>query len=386
MPITRRTPGVYTLEAYPTPPPVLHTGVPVFLGLVEAGRPIEQPTRIGLWPEFLDRFGGPREDAYLGVAVRGFYANEGRFCHVVGLREGTDPTDALAAGLDAIEELDADLVCVPDLPRLRAPGEAADAAVDLVRLRALQQAVVDYCDQVGHRVALLDSAPGAGAADVQQQRHGLTGTNAALYYPWVRPYDWPVPVPPCGHVAGVVAHTDERVGVHKAPANDVLDGVLDLEHDVTEDDHGLLNPIGVNCIRAFRGRGIRVFGARTIADDPAWRYLNVRRLFLTAARWLELTLGDIAFEANDAGLWARVEREVSAYFEELYRRGALRGASPEEAFYVKCDAETNPADSRDVGRVVTEIGLAPALPNEFVVVTIVHQPGGVSVLGPVRPS
>jgi hypothetical protein len=123
-----------------------------------------------------------------------------------------------------------------------------------------------------------------------------------------------------------------------------------------------------------------------LSTDPAWTYIPVRRLFLTAARWVERNLVEVTFEPNNTALWVRIERELGAYFEQLFHQGALRGATPEQAFYVKCNAETNSAADRDAGTVTTEIGLAPAVPNEFVVVTIVHQPGGVSVLGPVRPT
>jgi phage tail sheath protein FI len=138
-----------------------------------------------------------------------------------------------------------------------------------------------------------------------------------------------------------------------------------------------LNPIGVNAIRAFPGRGIRVWGARTLSSQAAWTYVSVRRIFLTAIRWIERNLGGVAFEPNDPQLWNRIGRELRVYFTALFRAGALQGRTPAEAFYVKCDAETNPPEVREAGRVVTEIGLAPASPNEFVVVRIIHGVGGV---------
>jgi hypothetical protein len=390
---TRQSPGVYSVEALPAAPKGLPTGVPAFLGLTETGT-VEQPVRVALWSQFVEVFGAPRDDAYLGIAVRGFFANNGRFCFVVPLDEGLQPDQALANGLAAIRDLrDVDLVCVPDLFRLRPPGEVARPVTDPAearvlqdRSRVLQQHVLEECDRDGQRLALLDSLENASPSAVLEQRGWLHGTNGALYYPWVRPYDWPTFVPPCGHVAGIVSRTDEQTGVHKAPANEVLEGVLDLEKSLTDAQQAEVNPAGVNCLRAFRGRGIRVYGARTLSDQPAWTYVPVRRLFLTAARWVERNLVDVTFEPNDPTLWVRIERELGQYFEQLFRQGALRGATPEQAFYVKCDAETNDAAARDAGTVTTEIGLAPAVPNEFVVVTIVHQPGGVSVLGPVRPT
>jgi len=182
-------------------------------------------------------------------------------------------------------------------------------------------------------------------------------------------------VPPCGHVAGIFARSDTRVGVFKAPANEGLIGVLDLEFLIDASVQENLNPEGINCLRAFPGRGLRVWGARTLSADANWRYINVRRLFLTLARWIDRNMGWAAFEANTPRLWIRIQRELNVYLGQLWRAGALKGASAAEAFYVKCDSETNPAEERDLGRVTTEVGLAPASPAEFVVVRIIHRLG-----------
>jgi uncharacterized protein len=160
--------------------------------------------------------------------------------------------------------------------------------------------------------------------------------------------------------------------VHKAPANEVLEGVIDLERRLTNREQDGLNPNGVNCLRSFRGRGIRIWGARTLSGQQDWMYVNVRRLFLTAARWMDWNLQEMAFEPNDAKLWSRIERKMSEYFAEQYKRGALKGANLHEAFYVKCDEETNPAEAQALGQVVTEIGLAPSIPYEFVVVRLIR--------------
>jgi phage tail sheath protein FI len=136
-----------------------------------------------------------------------------------------------------------------------------------------------------------------------------------------------------------------------------------------------LNPEGINCLRALSGRGLRVWGARTLSPDPNWLYINVRRLVLTLARWIDRNMGWAAFEANTARLWNRIQRELNVYLAGLWQAGAIKGASAAEAFYVKCDSETNPAEEREQGRVTTEIGLAPASPAEFVVVRVVHRPG-----------
>ena len=189
----------------------------------------------------------------------------------------------------------------------------------------------------------------------------------------------PLYVPPCGHLAGVYARSDQRVGVHKAPANEVVKGALDLRADLGVDDVGTLYAQGVNCVRALPGRGIRAWGARTLADDLAWRPVSARRVFLTIGRWLELFMAGLAYEPNDVRLWVRVTRELTAYLDGLFDRGALNGSRPDQAFFVKCDSETNPPEVLDVGQVVTYVGLSLAAPAEFVVVRIIHGASGVSI-------
>ena len=387
----RLTPGVYREDVFPAPPFTLLTGVPAFLGLASQG-PLGAPQRLTLWSQFEELFGPPRADGYLAYAVRGFFENGGIVCHVVRLGETDPPLASLVEGLAALEPIDAiDLVCAPDI--MRSPPLGGEPDKDAVR--EMQFAVLDHCERQGDRLALLDAWPHATPADVLRQRRelhgrGLTGANGALYYPWVwvpQPQVAPgrVKVPPCGHVAGVYARTDQRVGVHKAPANEDLHGVLDLEVSLSDAQQGDLHPDGVNCLRVFPGRGLRIWGARTLSADQAWLYVNVRRLFLTAGRWIERTMADVTFEPNDFLLWVRIERELRAYFSGLFRQGALKGATEDEAFYVKCDAETNPPEVQDLGMVVTDIGLAPALPHEFVVVRLIHGASGVSIAGPARP-
>jgi phage tail sheath protein FI len=384
---TYKTPGVYVEEKFLPPGVELRTGVPAFLGYTaECPRDDEDkkkfyvPQLITLWPQFEEYFGKPLSDNYLSYAVRGFFETGGTLCYVVPLNDAIAHEEALREGLKGITPLNAvDLVCAPDI--MTTPAEAT----------VLQKVILDHCETTGDRFTILDALKDATVEDVLDQREDLTGTNGALYYPWVRVLDGPVLtngfIPPCGHVAGIYARSDRRIGVHKAPANEVLEGVLDLEVNLTDAQQGELNPMGVNCLRAFTGRGIRVWGARTLAgeDNAEWRYINVRRLFLTAGRWIEHTMASVVFETNDHKLWARIGRELTAYFNGLFQQGALKGRTPQEAFYVKCDAETNPREVREEGMVITEIGLAPTSPNEFVVVRIIHGAGGVTITGPIRP-
>ena len=186
-------------------------------------------------------------------------------------------------------------------------------------------------------------------------------------------------MPPSGHMAGIWARNDDTRGVHKAPANEVVRGAITLELNITKAEHDLLNPDGINCIRAFPGRGIRVWGARTLSSDPAWRYLNVRRLFnyieesiLEGTQW-------VVFEPNDIRLWGRVKRTINAFLLRVWRDGALFGATPDQAFFVKCDERTTRPRSVDAGQLIVEIGIAPVKPAEFVVFRIAQFSGAPDV-------
>jgi hypothetical protein len=177
-------------------------------------------------------------------------------------------------------------------------------------------------------------------------------------------------VPPSGHVAGIWARNDSERGVHKAPANEVVGGAVGLEFQISRNEQDTLNPEGINCIRAFPGRGIRVWGARTLSSDPEWRYLNVRRLFNYVEKSIDNGTQWVVFEPNDMDLWERVKRNVSAFLIRVWADGALFGATPADAFYVRCDAELNNQAVRDAGQLLVEIGIAPVKPAEFVIFRI----------------
>ena len=241
--------------------------------------------------------------------------------------------------------------------------------------------MITNCEIVGDRLAILDPPPGLSPHQVTDWRVAQAGYDSAyatVYYPWlhvVDPSDGGLrTVPPSGHAAGIWARTDEARGVHAAPANETVRGAVALEIDLTHAEHELLNPNGINSIRSFPGRGIRVWGARTLSSDPEWRYVNVRRLVNYLEEFIAKGTRWVVLEPKDEDLWARIRRSVTAFLVDEWRRGALSGRTPAEAFYVTCDRETNPAEAVDAGLVTCEVGVAPVKAAEFVIFRVTHDP------------
>lgn len=368
----QRVPGVHREVLREGEDLLFRTGVPAFVGYADAGPPLV----LTRWAQFAARVQGAADDGLLAPAVRGFFDAGGSRCVVLTSPAARGPAGLFAA-LEALDELgEVDLVSAPDL--LSGPADALVAA---------QVEVVRRCGGARRCMALLDAPRGRAAAEAHAKalRTALTVADpallrdAALYFPHVRAPGERRFVPPSGHIAGTISALDGREGVHRAPAGVELAGVCDLS-DVVDDAAQLaLDAAGVNCVRAFRGRGLRIWGTRTLSDDKDWRALSVRRTLQTIARWLELRLADFAFEPNDTLVWNRLAREVADYCERLYAAGALKGRVATEAFYVKCDAETNPPEVRQAGMLVAEIGVAPLVPQEFIALRLIQRGGGASL-------
>jgi len=278
-------------------------------------------------------------------------------------------------------------------------GLLAFDTIDGINLVAIPDAVgrdvhvggVSYCAARGDCVYLADSQElPTSADDVIHYKQGdgpytgnaISSKYGALYTPWLYVFDprsgGQIVVPPSGAVAGRCAATDTLRGVHKAPAG-IDDGrlrsALDLRTRFSTADQERLNPRGINVIRDFEGVGAVIWGARTTSAAPEWRYLNVRRLLIFLEQSIEQSTSWVVFEPNDPSLWSSITRNVSAFLRLQWLAGALVGDKEEEAFYVKCDKETNPPESVDLGRVITEIGVAPSRPAEFVVFRITQTQG-----------
>jgi uncharacterized protein len=257
---------------------------------------------------------------------------------------------------------------------------------------AVQQALVAHCELLGDRIALIDppffsrASEVVDLSEIQGWRQQFDSKYAALYYPWVLVFD-PLriggqvvrAIPPGGHVAGIFARTDTLTGVHKAPANEELQWAQGVITDVTAEMQGLLNPVGINAIRIFPGRGLRVFGARTVSSDPSWRYVNVRRLLMMIEEAVEESVQWSVFEPNDFYLRQTLIMALSGFLESLWRRGALAGATAAEAFFVKCDDENNPRSVTDLGQIIVDVGVAPVIPYEFVIFRVGKTEGGLNI-------
>jgi hypothetical protein len=396
------TPGVYIEELQLGPHTIEGVGTSTagFVGVAPnpAAR-VNEAVSINNWSQFLREYAPPGSASTpLSHAVFGFFLNGGQFCYVVNVGEdGALTGDASGRkGLDVLETIDSVAI-------VAAPGYTDAASYD---------ALLSHCEKLKDRVAILDPAPeftnldaftkvamatatppkrrgrdadteaGEGGGGTALRGRPSDGGYGAQYVPNIVVQDpldpkQRVPVAPSGHIAGIYARTDSTRGVHKAPANEIIRGALAPTYAITHEEQGQLNQNGVNAIRAFDREGIRVWGARTLAPAGSeWRYVNVRRLFAMIEKSIERSTRWVVFEPNDEPLWKSIIRDVRAFLMLLWRQGALMGATPEEAFFVRCDAETNPPEVVDAGMVVTVIGVAPVKPAEFVIFRIGQGAGG----------
>ncbi|MGF1487936.1 MAG: phage tail sheath family protein [Prochloraceae cyanobacterium] len=287
-------------------------------------------------------------------------------------------------GIRGIFEIDEiNMLACPDIMRAYQSN-----LMNIEQVNGIMGLMIDLCEgsingetpNPPNRMVVLDTPP--DKIKPQEAVQWLNQFNrrsmfGALYYPWIKVRDprnggKPIAVPPCGHVMGVWSRTDETRGVYKAPANETPRGVVGLAYETNFREQELLNPLGINCIRSFPNRGIKIWGARTLVepDKTEWRYISVRRLISYVEKSIELGTQWVVFEPNDEDLWGRVTRVVTNFLERLWREGALFGASPEEAFYVKCDRELNTPETVMLGRLYVEIGICPVRPAEFVIFRI----------------
>jgi len=340
------------------------------------------------WTQFTNLFVGTKtKSTDLTSAVRGFFDNGGSRCYIANI----GPDDAVSTGLATLNLIDEiAIIAAPgrtDQPSYNALLDCAEGAMDRVAILD-GPATVDDVEQLT-RAGTADGGETGGGKT--KQKPGMRCRNSdggygALYFPWLRipdPFNANamISVPPSGHMAGLWAQTDATKGVHKAPANMAIrGGVSGLTKYVSRAEHDVLNPAGVNVIRMFTREGIRVWGARTVAPSASnWKYLNVRRLFAMIEESIAISTRWAIFEPNDRPLWNDLKANIGNFLRVLHSQGALAGDKPEQAFFVKCDRETNPPEIVDLGQVVVVIGIAPVKPAEFLIIRIGQSQAGTTV-------
>jgi phage tail sheath protein FI len=376
-----KSPGVHIESAGDRYVPLerVETGVTAFLGVTDKG-PRQLPTRVGSFEQYERVFGAGM--SYMTHALRGFFDNGGRTAYVLNVDSGSfDPTpdDFIGLqgveprGLQALERIDdVDLLVAPDLmfQYKRSVGFQEPEHV-----LAVQRAMVEHCEKMHDRFCLLDSLPGHDLKEALEWRGHFDTSHASFYFPWIKVRmgeEVLSPIPPSGHIAGLFARSDKAEGVHRAPANQPLQGLVDVAQRVRKRERDYAFDHRINTLVPFPGRGIRIWGARTLSSDPSFVQINVRRLFILVRKSVEKYAQWVVFEPNEPSLWKKMIRSIDVFLGDLWKEGALLGGTRDEAYYVKCDEETNPPEARDVGELICEIGISPVKPAEFIVVRI-HQ-------------
>jgi Bacteriophage tail sheath protein len=377
-----KSPGVHIESAGDRYIPLerVETGVTAFLGATDTG-PRQEPTRVGSFEQYEKLFGAG--DSFMTHGVRGFFDNGGRTAYILNVtpQSGLDPAPddfigqqgTRPRGLQALERIDdVDLLVAPDL--MFQYGRSV-AFMDAPRVLAVQRAMIDHCEKLHDRFCLLDALPDQGLKEAVEWRRNFDSSHASFYFPYIKVRKGEevlAPLPPSGHIAGMIARNDKVEGVHRAPANQPLEGLVDVAQRIRKRERDFAFDQRVNTLIPFTGRGIRIWGARTLSSDPSFVQINVRRLFILVRKSVEKYAQWVVFEPNEPTLWKKIARTVDVFLADLWKQGALVGAAQDEAYYVKCDEETNPPEARDVGQLVCEIGISPVKPAEFIVVRI-HQ-------------
>lgn len=286
-----------------------------------------------------------------------------------GQEADPDIVTVKATGLEALAEIDdIAIVALPDAGAL--PGDEY--------VKAAADHLIAHAENCRYRIAVVDAKPNSSLSEIREFRGQFDSKYAALYHPWIEVLDPLFPavpgvpprkllLPPSGFVTGIYARNDIERGVHKAPANEIVRGLTRFEININKARQDVLNPEGVNCLRFFEGRGNRVWGARTMSSDPEWKYVNVRRLFIYMEHSLDKATQWAVFEPNNERLWTNIRTSIEDFLYVLWRDGALIGAKPEEAYFVRCDRSTMTQNDLDNGRMICHVGVSPSRPAEFVI-------------------
>lgn len=366
-----------------------------FVGPTHSGSLLLRSAPLTSLADFEQTYGGPQlmqfEDSsptpnFMWHAARAFFENGGTRLYVSrvfspGARSNSDglrPTAADYTGaldqatnrktaLMAFEEVD-------EISIIAAPGVTFGCSDNFEDTRSILNLMIAHAERMRYRIAVLDSGNDQSLDAVQAFRANFNSRNAALYYPWVTVHDTStgasLNLPPSGFITGIYARTDVTQGVFKSPANEVIKLAIGLETTLDDTQQSILNPLGINTLRFFPGRGYLVWGARIITTDPEWKYVAIRRYLLYLEHSIDNGTQWVVFEPNSEQLWADVRRTISNFLSNEWRSGGLIGSKPDEAYFVKCDRSTMTQSDIDNGRLIVLIGVAPLRPAEFVIFRI----------------
>jgi uncharacterized protein len=349
---TIKQPGIFLQDISMQPASIegVSTSTAAFFGETQMGP--TAPTLVTSWLDYQKLFGSYFCDGkYMPYAVEGFFGNGGQRCFVCRVMNGN-----YASALAQLESVD-------DVSIIYSPNAQAVAG--------LSDLLIAHCERLRNRFAILDSQKGQDPSSISKP---CQSAFAALYYPWIYVKESGTSktclVPPCGHVAGIYTRVDVEVGVYRAPANQLVKGATDLEFTVTKSQQDILNPQGVNCIRNFSGRGILVWGARTLSSDSELKYVSVRRLMIYLEQSIKKGTAWTVFEPNNEKTWAKVKALVEGFLMQTWKTSALMGTKQQQAYFVQCDKTTMTQNDIDNGRLIMLIGVAAVKPAEFIILRI----------------
>jgi len=359
------TPGVYVEEVSFRSRQIsgVDLSTAAFIGRAQLDTDEDPDIPVTSYADFESRFGDRsplleglnQSTNYLAHAAQGFFQNGGKRLYVGRIASQSVPAyEAAMSMLEAVE----------DIGMLALPGYSTLPVQEAVMIKQL---MVAHGERLRNRIVILDAPPVADQAGLLSVRQGLDSSYSVLYAPWVTIHDGTqvMALPPSGMVAGVIARVDRERGIHKAPANEVIQGITGFERDIARVEQSVLNPQGVNVLKTLQGRGHRVWGARTLSSDPEWKYLNVRRYAIYLERSMQKGLQWVVFEPNDEPLWRAVRVTLDAFLNSEWRQGALRGEKPGDAYFVQADRRTMTQEDIDRGQLNVIVGVALARPAEF---------------------
>ncbi len=389
-PTIYKTPGVYVEEVSSFPPAIsgVSTSITAFVGASSQGPALSEA--LASFRDFTTLYGDTSDlhfsDApsatrnYLAFATQAFFENGGQRLYIARA-SATDGSDRAPTAEEYAQAL-ARLEDIAEISVVAAPGASIAGATGIDAVLPIHNALIAHADRPGAlRFVVLDPPEGCSPTEIETLRSRVDSKSAALYYPWVTVAN-PLPdastqpqllLPPSGAVCGIYSRVDSTRGVFKSPANEAINGITGFERTLNDRDSNQLNPLGINCLRSFPGKGNLVWGARTISSDSEWKYVSVRRYLLYLQRSIDQGTQWAVFEPNNQNLWEEVRMSITRFLANEWQTGALLGSKPEDSFFVRCDQTTMTQDDLDNGRLICLIGVAPVRPAEFVLFRICQQ-------------